>query len=224
VTYAENLKSPVLLLGDRVGQASTGLLYIASYLRRNGVEAYCWWNNMNSDLPSLLAGIKTVMAKIRPRVVGVSMKWFPHIARVLEICKTVKTCDPSVEVVVGGNTGAYYKEDVIRYEWIDYLVKGDGELPFLKICAGEGEIPNCLYKRDGKISETPITYVHDVENNADYHFSHLDHLFVSNKDPFLAPYFYINTGKGCAMQCLYCAGDRHTQKKVFNRPKPFLRS
>ena len=32
--------SPVLLLGAGTGEATCGILYLASYLRRHGVEAY----------------------------------------------------------------------------------------------------------------------------------------------------------------------------------------
>jgi amino acid adenylation domain-containing protein len=222
-TPRDNLMSPVLLLGDRTGQATTGLIYIASFLRRKGIEAYCRWNDMNQTRIMLKKNIRELLEKIRPKIVGVSMKWFPHIARVLEICQTIKAYDPSIKIAVGGNTASYYKEKIIRYECIDYVVLGDGEVPFWKICLEEDPIPNCVYKNNGKIIETPITYIQDEKNSSDIYLSHLDQIFVSEKDPYLAPYFYINTGKGCSMQCLYCAGSRVPQKKVFNRDKPFMR-
>jgi len=213
----------VLLLGDRTGQATTGLLYIASFLRRKGIEAYCQWNDINETKQLLKENTGKLLAMLRPVIVGVSMKWFPHIARVLEICKIVKEFDPSIKVVAGGNTASYYKDQVIASEWIDYVVGGDGEVPFLAICRGEDDIPNCTYKKDGKIIETPVTYVQDEKNSGEIYLSHLDEIFVLKKDPYLAPYFYINTGKGCSMQCLYCGGCRDAQEQIFKRPKPFLR-
>lgn len=215
--------SPVLLLGDGIGQASTGILYIASFLRRNGIEAYCQWNDLNNSTRSLGKNVAALISKIKPRIVGVSLKWFPHIARVLEICKTVKTIDPGIKVVVGGNTASYFNDNLIRYECIDYVVKGDGEVPLLKICRDEREIPNCIYKRDGKIIETPITYVQDEQNSSEIYLSHLDQIFVSQKDPYLAPFFYICTGKGCDLGCFYCGGCKESQEKTFNRKRPFLR-
>ena len=76
------------------------------------------------------------------------MKWFPHIARVLEICKIVKAYDPSIIVVTGGNTASYYSEKIIRYDCVDYVILGDGEVPMLQLCRGvpAEEIPNCVYK------------------------------------------------------------------------------
>jgi amino acid adenylation domain-containing protein len=217
------IKSPVLLLGDRTGTASTGLLYIASFLRRNGIEAFCQWNDLQQTRDSLTKNLRQLLARIQPQVVGVSMKWFPHIARVLEICRQVKAYDPSILVVVGGNTASYYKEKIIQFQWIDYVVLGDGEVPFLQICLGNPEIPNSVYKRNGEIISSPITYVQDETNSREIFLSHLEEIFVSRLDPYLTPHFYINTGKGCPQQCFYCGGCREAQKITFNRSKPFLR-
>ena len=216
-------KGTVLLLGDRAATATVGLLYIASYLRRNGIEAYCQWYDFNSTTAALKENIKQLLTKIQPKIVGVSMKWFPHIARVLEICKTVKNYNPDIQVVVGGDTASYYKEKVIDFEWIDYVVAGDGELPFLKICQGEKDIPNCIYKQNGKIIKTPITYVQDEKNSADIYLSHLEKIFVNDLDPYIPPSFYINTGKGCSQECFYCGVCRSAQEKAFNRTMPFIR-
>ncbi|MCU0287319.1 MAG: condensation domain-containing protein, partial [Acidobacteria bacterium] len=216
-------KNPVLLLGDRTGPASTGLLYIASFLRRNGIEAYCQWNDLNQTRAALTANIRQILDTIQPKIVGVSMKWFPHIARVLEICRQVKTYDPSILVVVGGNTASYYKEKIIQYDFIDYVIMGDGEVPFLEICQGKTLIKNSVYRQNGEIICNPVTYVQGETADGEFFLSHLEEIFVSKLDPYLTPHFYINTGKGCPQQCIYCAGCRDAQKKVFNRSKPFLR-
>ena len=127
------------------------------------------------------------------------MKWFPHIAKVLEISRQVKAYDPSIRVVVGGNSASYYWEKIIRYDTIDYVVRGDGELPLRKICNGEENIPNCVYRKDKKIITTPISYVQDRQNSEDIFLSHLDEVFVSPLDPYLSYPLFINIGKGCTM-------------------------
>jgi len=215
--------SAVLLLGDTTGTATAGLLYLASYLRRNGVEAYCQWNDTANTPASLREHTRDLLEKFRPRLVGVSMKWFPHMARVFEICGIVKAYDPGVTVVVGGNSASYYYRHIIENPAVDYVVRGDGEKPFLDICLGRENIPNAVYKKEGKIIETPITYVHDEKNTSDIFLSHLDDIFVSKKDIYSVKNFYINTGKGCSMSCFYCAGGVNVQKHSFNREKPFIR-
>lgn len=217
------IKSPVLLMGDTTGTATSGLVYMAGYLRRHGIEAYCQWNDLNTSVQAMKANIKKILTQIRPQVVGVSMKWFPHIARVLEICKTVKAFDSSILVVVGGNSASFFRDKIIRYDAVDYVISGDGELPILKICTSETDIPNCTFKKDGEIITTPITYVQNTETSSEIHLSHLDEIFVSRLDPYLSYPLFINIGKGCALQCFFCGGCQEAQKEIFNRPKPFLR-
>jgi hypothetical protein len=213
----------VLLLGDTTGTATTGLLYLASYLRRNGIEAYCQWNDPHKTAAALETNVKKILSRLRPGIVGISMKWFPHIARALEICRIVKKNDPHIKVVVGGDTASFFWEHIIRCEYIDYVVLGDGEVPLLKICLGQDNIPNCVYKKEGNIVKGDIGYVQDEKNSREIFLSHLDEIFVSAIDPFLAQYVYIYTGKGCSQQCFYCAGCGNVQKKTFNRAKPFIR-
>jgi amino acid adenylation domain-containing protein len=222
-SYDSPGKPAVLLLGGTAGTASVGLLYLSSFLRRNGIDAHCQWNDLAVSKPLLKENIEKLLKKTQPRVVAVSMKWFPHIARVFEICKIVKEYSSSIKVVVGGNTASYYGEDIIRRDHIDYVVMGDGEVPLLKICKNEKNIPNCLTKEAGKIINTGINYVQNEENSAPIYLSHLDEIFVTKENPFYADFFLVYTGKGCNMSCFFCGGCLTAQKKGFNRPKPFLR-
>jgi hypothetical protein len=220
---SSQLKSSVLLLGDTIGTATVGLLYLASYLRRHHINARCVWNDFNDTNALLKENIWKLMEKSQPQVVGVSMKWFSHMARAFAICRSVKEYDPSMTVVVGGNSASYYHHHIIKSPFIDYVVLGDGEKPFLDICRGKEYISNCIYKGEGQIIETPITYVHDEKNSSDIFLSHLDEIFVSKKDIYSVKNIYITTGKGCSLQCFYCGGGRDVQKRSFNRQKPFIR-
>lgn len=218
-----NLSSAeVLLLGDTPGMATTGLLYMASYLRRHGIETRCQFTDANWTFESLKTNIEMLLKEINPKIVGVSMKWFLHIARVLEICKMVKEYSPHIEIVVGGNTAAYYWEQIIQSPYIDYIIRGDGERPLLEICKGAHFIPNCIYKKDGKIIENPITYVQDETSSPEIYLSHLDEIMLSKYDSIFGT-FFVYTQKGCLMNCLYCAGCRHVQKNIFNRSKLLIR-
>ncbi|NLD46456.1 MAG: AMP-binding protein, partial [Clostridiaceae bacterium] len=219
-----NKKGPgVLLIGDTPGPATTGLLYIASYLRRNGIEAYCRWNDTDRRNNNLEKNIRKLLNEVKPDIVGISMKWFLHMARVIEIARIIKEYSKNIKVVIGGNSASFYDVDLIKTGNIDYIVRGDGELPFLKICQNAEYIPNCTYIVDNQIVRNEITYVQNEENSKDIYLSNLDEIFVDKEDIYKAPYFFIFTGKGCSMNCFYCAGCKTVQKQSFNRPKPFMR-
>jgi hypothetical protein len=129
-----------------------------------------------------------------------------------------------IKVVVGGNTASYYRQELIGYDCIDYLVGGDGEEPLLMICRGEKEenIPNCIYRKNGEIVENPVTYIQDETNSQEIYLSHLDELLLTNNTSLLGS-FFIYTQKGCAMNCFYCGGCRRAQEKTFNRRKVLRR-
>lgn len=215
--------SPVLLLGATTGSATVGLLYLGSYLRRHGVEAYCQFNDIHGDRASMEQNIQHLLGVIEPKLVGVSLKWSPYIARGLEICRLVKKHAPEVKIVLGGDTATYFSDELIEDENVDYIIRGDGELPLLRLVMGEEEIPNCTYKRSGAVVRTPITYVHDERNSDEIYLSHLAELFVSQADLFWTPYLFVPTGQGCSMHCFYCAGSCENQRRVFNRKGPYLR-
>ena len=213
----------VLLLGDTVGTATTGILYIASYLRRYGIKAFCRWNDTCEDTAFFRNSLELLLQELKPRIVGISMKWFPHMARVLEMCKIIKAYSSEIKIVIGGNTAAYFSDSLINYEFIDYIILGDGEEPMLKICQGADYIPNCIYRSGDNILNNPITYIQDRDNSGEIYLSHLEEIFIAGLDPFYARYFYIYTGKGCLMNCFYCAGCKTVQQKDFGRSKPFFR-
>lgn len=215
--------SPVLLLGATSGSATVGLLYLGSYLRRHGVEAYCQFNDIHNDRASMERNIRYLLGQVKPKLVGVSLKWSPYIARGLEICRLIKKHAPQVKIVLGGDTATYFADELIQDDHVDYVIRGDGELPLLRLVMGDEEIPNCTYKRDGAVVRSATTYVHNERNSAEIYLSHLDELLVWPADLFWSPFLFVPTGQGCSMHCFYCAGSRENQRRVFNRKGPYLR-
>lgn len=214
--------SPVLLLGGATGLASIGILQLASFLRRHGIEAYCQLNDLNDDAQSLHASIRNLLERFRPRLVGVSFKWFLHLARSLEICRLIKHYAPEVIVVAGGDTATHFGDRLIEYDWIDYVVLGDGELPLLRICQGAETIPSCLYKQNHQVIRSALPSVMTPDLLSEIYLSHLDQIVTSKVDLLSAPFLYITTGRGCPMNCHYCSAARETQIATYGRPKPYV--
>jgi len=212
----------VLLLGDTSGMPSTGLLYLAAYLMRGGINTRCQFYDPSHDYNSMKKNIEILLETLQPQIVAISLKWFPYIARVFDLCSIIKAYATqhglNITVVVGGNTASYYWKEIIKNNCIDILVKGDGEEPLIKICRGEKleAIPNCIYKINEKIIENPHSYVQNEKNSQDIYLSHLSEILLSEQALQFGS-FFIYTNKGCAMNCLYCGGCNQAQQKTFNR-------
>ncbi len=208
----------VLILGDTPGTPTTGILYLASYLRRNGITACCQFYDVSRSPAALKHNLERLLAEMQPGIVAVSLKWSLYMGRVREICKIVKQYSADIKTVVGGNTASYYYERIIQYEYIDCVIRGDGEAPLLALCRDADYVPNAVYKRGGKIVTNPLTYVEDEALSRQIYLSHLDEILVSNISSRLGT-FFIYTHKGCSLNCFYCGGCRQAQERIFNRPK-----
>jgi hypothetical protein len=197
---------------------------LAGYLRRNGIEAFVRLYDSDETEPELKRSLEAMVARVRPRLVGISLKWFHHVHRALAMARILKEIDPTLRIVVGGNTASYFWRELSEYSSIDHLALGDGEVPLLALCRGDPSPPNCVTRGpSGAPRRLPLAYVQGASNTEDVYYSHFQDIFLSQLDlhsfsGWVAP------GKGCGENCLYCGGARGNQKAAFGRAKPFLRS
>jgi len=216
--------SPVLLVGAGTGEATCGILYLASYLRRGGIEAFVRLYDGDETEGEVTRSLEALVARVRPRLVGISLKWFHHVHRALLLARTLRKIDPEIRIVVGGNTASYWWRELKGFDCIDHIVLGDGERPLLALCQGESSPPNCVTRApDGTPRRLPLEYVQGATNSEDIYYSHFEDIFLSYQDRH-AFSGWVAPGKGCGENCLYCGGARGNQKAAFGRAKPFLRS
>lgn len=204
----------ILLLGDKPGTATVGLLYLTSYLLNHGIQAKCLFVNEQYDFTQFQDTLCSVLTQMRPDFVAVSMKWFPHIERVYAIARTVKQFHSDIRIIVGGDTASYFAENVIRNPNIDYVICGDGEEPILQICRGNKSAPNTFYKQNGEV-QSPETYITNTEEEA-YSLLSLDDIML-NPEMAVFTTFYLPTSKGCAHNCIQCGGNSSIQVNKFHR-------
>jgi hypothetical protein len=208
----------VLLMGAGRGEATCGILYLAGFLRRNGVEAYVRLYDDDATEARVRRSLTAYLTRVRPKVVGLSLKWFNHLSRGLLIAREIRKIDPDVRIVVGGNSASYYWRELSRLDCIDDLVLGDGEVPLLELCRGARDVPNRVTRAR---RAAPLSYVQSVASEEVF-YSHFDELFLSGLDraSFSG---WVQPGKGCSENCVYCGGTRGMERAAFGRPTSFLR-
>jgi B12 binding domain len=211
-------RSPVLLLGAGTGEATCGILYLAGYLRRHGVEAYVQLTDADETPAEIERSLERLVAQVKPRLVGISLKWFHHLERALRMARAFERIDGSIEVLVGGNSASWWWKELLEHEAIDFVALGDGEVPLLALARGDAEPPNVVSRGARK---APLDYVQSSKSD-DVYYSHFKDIFLSQLDlhSFSG---WVQPGKGCGENCLYCSGTRGMQKATFGRAVPFLR-
>ena len=120
-----------------MGEATCGILYLAGYLRRNGIEAFVRLFDGDTSDEMLQDSLQKIISAVRPRVVGVSLKWCHHLYRARRIAEMLRNIDPTIEIVMGGDTVSYYWQELLAWPSVYFLIKGDGELPVLSLCPGQ---------------------------------------------------------------------------------------
>src|SRR5689334_22020205 len=90
--------SPVLLVGAGNGEATCGILYLAGYLRRHGIEAYVRLFDSDESEEEIRASMALLVSHVRPRLVGISLKWFHHVARARLVARAVREGDPEIRI------------------------------------------------------------------------------------------------------------------------------
>ncbi len=206
----------MLLVGAGTGEATCGILYLAGHLRRHGIESFVRLTDDDETDAQMARSLSQLLTRVRPRLLGISLKWFHHVARAVRLAQHAKAIDPDLTVVLGGNTASFFWKDLIALDCVDHVILGDGEVPLLALARGDDARPNVV--TDALV---PLTYVQGTQT-ADVYYSHFSELFLSERDRHSFS-GWVAPGKGCGENCLYCSGTRGMQKATFGRAIPFLR-
>lgn len=216
-----------------------GFTTMAEYMERHGLKvrivnlAVLMLNRPNFDVEAAIRGMD-------PVAFGIDLHWLPHAHGSIEIARIVKQCHPDTPVIFGGLSASYFHEELIRYPWIDYVVRGDStEEPITRLMyalKGKGrvdDIPNLTYStREGSVVVNPLEWVPDDMNDIslDYSFSmrsvirYRDMMgSVPFRDWLQYPVCASLTCRGCTHNCVTCGGSAYSFRTHFGRKKVAFR-
>ena len=216
-----------------------GFLTIASYLQLRGMRvrianlAVRMIQDRNFSVPDFIASQ-------RPQAVGIDLHWLPHAHGALEVARIVKDIHPHVPVIMGGLSSTYFHEELINYQQVDYVLRGDStEAPLhqLLLALGSGgrldNIPNLTYKQNGLPRVNPLTFLPATLDYADLRADLMVQMVLRHRDlasvvPFDGwlrnPITAVFTVKGCAHQCATCGSSLTTCGHLTKRTWPIFRS
>jgi len=144
-----------------------GTLAIADWVNRNGFPARIvhrgieWIENPRFS-------IAEYVEKTDPLVIALTLHWHQQAFDAIETARAIKKVIPHTFIVLGGFTASYYHEEIVRdYDFVDGVIRGDGEIPMLELARrivgprrGDlGEVPNLTWRRNGEVVANPLEYV-----------------------------------------------------------------
>lgn len=145
------------------------------------------------------------VVKAKPDVLGISC-YIWNITFVGRILPALKEAMPGCVIVLGGPEVSYAAAEVLtRYPQADYVLAGEGELPFsnlLDALYGTGElaqVPGLCYRTQEGLRISP-SYAHEGMQSSPYceeYFKQLEGRIA-----------YLETSRGCPYSCAFCLSGR----------------
>ena len=105
--------------------------------------------------------VRALIEALDVRLLGIDLHWMVHVQGSLEVAKLVKSLRPDILTIFGGISSTYYAEELVRYPFVDMVMKGYDTLkPMdeLMLALKQGtedlsQIPNLLWKSGGGVRQ-----------------------------------------------------------------------
>ncbi|NLD37264.1 MAG: B12-binding domain-containing radical SAM protein [Desulfatiglans sp.] len=201
------------------------LLEIAGYVKkqRPGSDIKVISLPMDYGLPLNQAGKEKLydellhdISMLKPLGIGISCTAISQAEETISLCERIKKQAPGIFLFLGGYFPTIYYEEIFkRTDAVDLIVKGEGEIPALKIIERleDGKEPRdkktagLVWKKNGGLIHTGDSERFDLTEKAPLDLSLLDNPGAYD----VLPYSF---SRGCPFKCNFCMED-------YIRPKRF---
>lgn len=198
--------------------------------------------------------LKDYLKDAKPKVIGLALHWHFQSYDVIEIAREIKLNSPNTFIVLGGFTASYfYKEIMEEFNFVDGIIRGDGEHPFLKLTEtivsrkhDFYNIPNLTWRDKNRIIANEIDYLAGSVEINKLNFTNLNLLEnyklyikyarlswrwikgLSKKANLFnldkRNIFPLCVSRGCFVNCSFCGGSQISQKILCKRTGVVFRS
>lgn len=140
----------------------------------------------------------------------------------LEVAREVRKQHPCI-TVWGGIHPTSCPEEVIARQEVDYLIRGEGEEPFLELMnalenkQSAEKIPNLWMKKNGEVISNKPRHLMQPDD-----FPDVDKTIYEKFIP-MKEYYLTVTSKGCIVRCSYCMQNFLKRWETEEKIGPFLR-
>lgn len=125
-----------------------------------------------------------------------------NITPTLEVARLIKQINPNIKILLGGPEVSYDYTDVIDKAEVDYIITGEGEIPFrefLNTYPHVEKVPNLVYKTGEKVCENPAAAMFDLNN-----YAGINPYINDTPEELYNKVCYVETSRGCPYKCEFC--------------------
>ena len=231
-----------------------GVFAIANYCNARGHSVRVSNTAGFGSRESAIATTVQRIAANRARVIGLPLHWHLSGEDVLKTARFLKDRFPGVQTVLGGLTASVFARDIMtECPYVDAVIVGDGELPFCTLLdtlqadgAGHAwdDIPNLVWRSPAGIRVNRASWVASDEELSELDFSPQSSMFSVSEygngmrmvdaisgiqcesldQPVEKKLFFMNVGRGCNLNCVYCGGSSRAFRRYCRRDRISVRS
>jgi len=167
--------------------------------------------------------IKALLKSIDTKLFGIDLHWMVHVQGSLKIAELLKSTHKDVPVIFGGISSTYFADELIRYPFVDMVMRGYNTLEpmaaLLSALKGEHDfhgVENLLWKsRDGQVMDNKVSYLPDTYScGIDWSRIPVD----SNKQTQPILEVLSTQNAGCSYNCGWCGGSREAFRRIYKWP------
>lgn len=125
-----------------------------------------------------------------------------NITQTLLVAEKIKELSPDTKILLGGPEVSYDYDNVISKPCVDFIITGEGEIPFKEFIHSYPNIESVsslIYKKNGDVLSTLPSKQFDVSN-----FEHLMPYVDDETESLKNKVLYIETSRGCPYKCEFC--------------------
>jgi anaerobic magnesium-protoporphyrin IX monomethyl ester cyclase len=125
-----------------------------------------------------------------------------NITQTLKVAEQIKTINPNTKILLGGPEVSYEWEEVIKNDCIDYIITGEGEIPFHEFLNNYPDVslvPNLAWKKEDEVHYLERDTMYDMSN-----FIGINPYIHDAPEDLYNKVSYIETSRGCPYKCEFC--------------------
>ncbi len=153
-------------------------------------------------------------------VVGISSMTGEQIKGGVEVAKAVKQRNPTIPIVWGGYHPSLMPKETCSSEYVDIIVKGQGERTFLELCNALRDnkpldgILGIVFKKNEVIKENIDRPFENLNNfpPTPWHLVDVNQYINENLEIGKRCIAYV-TSRGCPFRCTFCAEPQVTKRR-----------
>lgn len=167
---------------------------------------------------------ESVAAALDTPIVGIDLHWMIHVQGALGVAERLKQLRSDIRILFGGISSTYYAQELIRYPFIDMVMRGYDTLEPMSSMLGGADlatVPNLLWKdgsgqiRDNEFSHKPDSYSCGIDWTQQPQQPSRGTLPIRE--------VLSTQNAGCAYNCGWCGGSREAFQRLYGRKKAMAR-